>query len=248
MSIVEELRAELWNGTNPFDSADVQRYKDDGYPHTNLTHDMAEAVLDVCKPRFWLEIGSMLGGSIIRTVQVIKKLNMSTQICCIDPFCGDVNMWAWERKHTLNGYWRFLRLENGRPTIYDRFLANIKSMGYDDIIVPIVTTCTVGVKLLKRLHDEGRFHYTPDVIYLDSAHEPNETYMELHTSWGALKSGGILMGDDWSWDAVRNDVIRFSRDIATNKDVTAEIASRLPNAQIVDGILLYNGQWLLAKA
>ena len=38
----------------------------------------------------------MLGGSAIRTARVVKQKQMdSLSIICIDPFTGDVHMWAW---------------------------------------------------------------------------------------------------------------------------------------------------------
>ena len=253
MGIVKELQTELWNGENPFDHADVARYLDEGYPHTNMTSDLAEAVIDVCRPVFWLEIGSMLGGSIVVTANAIKNLNLSTEICCIDPFCGDVNMWAWEQRDKSQGNWRFLKLEQGRPTIYDRFLANLKSKGLDRMVVPIVTTSTVGMKLIHRLKQEGRISRTPDVIYLDSAHEPDETYLELTKAWELLSNGGILMGDDWNWDNVRNDVLRFASTTACNVDILNSIVQKLSTQEetiMVVGlghILIYKGQWLIAK-
>jgi hypothetical protein len=45
---------------------------------------------------------------------------------------------------------RFLRLENGIPTIYKRFLANCKYSGFENVILPINTTTSVGIKLLQR--------------------------------------------------------------------------------------------------
>ena len=35
------------------------------------------------------------------------------------------------------------------------------------------------MKLLERLLSEGRLHSRPDVLFLDSAHEADETFMEL---------------------------------------------------------------------
>ena len=53
----------------------------------------------------------MLGGSAIRMAETLKNNNKSTEIICIDPFTGDVNMWDWEKNGgTGNGGWRFLHL------------------------------------------------------------------------------------------------------------------------------------------
>ncbi len=91
----------------------------------------------------------MLDGSAIRMAETLKKNNKSTKIICIDPFTGDVNMLDWEKNGgTGNGGWRFLKLKNGILTIYKRFLANCKYNGFENKILPINTTTTVGIKLL----------------------------------------------------------------------------------------------------
>jgi hypothetical protein len=207
--IIEELRSNLFCNQDPYYAINP-KYIDNGYPHTNLNKGIVENVLNNHKPTFWLEIGSMVGGSAIRTAQVIKDKNMNTQIICIDPFVGDVNMWEWEHGLHMENKWRFLNLEEGFPTIKQRFLANVKHAGMQDIIFPLGTTSLIGLKLLLRLYKQKRISERPQVIYLDSAHEEDETFLELKTAWELLESGGILFGDDWDWEAVRNDVRKFS--------------------------------------
>ena len=66
---------------------------------------------------FWLECGSMLGGSLIRTAHVARKLERydGLSLVAIDPFTGDVNMWAGEaRAIATNARFRFLGLRNGQ--------------------------------------------------------------------------------------------------------------------------------------
>ena len=246
MPVIDELKRELYSGNAPYLSAQL-KYVDFGYPHTNIRIELVESVLRTLRPSFWLEIGSMVGGSAILTAQTIKRMSMPTEIVCIDPFCGDVNMWAWEKGLTAQNHWRFLRLEDCRPTIYQRFLANVVQSGHTDIILPLTMTSTVGIKLLRRLLAEGRLSARPDVVYLDSAHEPDETLLELLLAWDLLAPGGILMGDDWDWDTVRNDVRKFSNHIQANQRIWHELAAAHPDASIENNILLYRGQWLVAK-
>lgn len=244
--IISLLVTELYSNDGPFDYADLN-FVDTGYPHTNLAHDLIETVLDVVQPKFWLEIGSMLGGSAIRTADVVKNKSAATQIVCIDPFTGDVNMWDWERSTKAENHWRFLRIERGKPTIYERFLANVKAAEHDDIVLPINATSTVGIKLIRRLFEQQRIMTLPEAIYLDSAHEPDETFLELRHSWDLLQPGGVLLGDDWGWDAVRNDVTKFAATVAVNRDNARRLCERHARFEDVNGILLDHGQWLLAK-
>ena len=67
------------------------------------------------------------------------------------------------------------------------------------------------------------------MIYLDSAHEKDETYIELKSALDTLSDSGIIVGDDWGWEAVRNDVNKFHID--NNLDLR----------------LYENGQWILSR-
>jgi hypothetical protein len=70
-----------------------------------------------------------------------------------------------------------------RPQIFEVFMANVMDKGHQDMIVPITTSGLVGMKLLIRLRDENRINKAPSIIYLDSAHGNDETFMGLSTTW-----------------------------------------------------------------
>lgn len=247
--IISELLKNLYFNESPYLSADI-KYLDDGYPHTNILKELLEVLFKNINPIYILECGSMMGGSAIKMAQVLKKLKNKAEIVCIDPFTGDVNMWDWEKEKKESDSWRFLHLENGIPTIYKRFLANCKSAGFENKILPINTTTSVGVKLLQRLFIQKRISSLPNYIYLDSAHEQGETYLELLLCGGLLNSKGILFGDDWNWESVRNDVILFSENVKnqTNYKDLNKIHGLLKESEIFnDNILLYKNQWILFK-
>ena len=54
-------------------------------------------------------------------------------------------------------------------------------------------------------------YWRPDIIFLDSAHRKDETFLELEAYFALLPVGGVLIGDDWDWVGVREDVIKFRR-------------------------------------
>ena len=244
--VARELVEELWGGEHPCLFAD-RRQVDDGYPSTNIQPDLIAAILDDLRPAFWLELGAMLGGSAIATARCVKALGMETSVCCVDPFTGDVNMWAWEKAHREQGAWRYLKLEAGRPTIYERFLANVRHEGHEDLIVPLVCTALVGMRLLQTLFAAGRLSRLPEVIYLDSAHEPDETLLELRAAWSLLTPGGVLFGDDWLWPSVRGAVQEFSRTIETDATRLVAFLRRFDESQLERNVFLYRGQWALFK-
>merc|ERR1719324_129154 len=71
-------------------------------------------------------------------------------------------------------------------------------------IIPLVATSIVGARFLMALG------LTPDTIFLDSAHEVDETFMELTLYYNVLAEGGVIFGDDISWESVHHDVTRFA--------------------------------------
>jgi hypothetical protein len=242
--IIKELLETIYSGVSPYSSTDAS-WVDEGYPHTNIVPELIEKMFEMIPPRYIVEFGSMLGGSAIKMADVIEKKGLEAEIICVDPFVGDINMWDWEK----NAEWKFLRLTNGVPTIYKRFLANCRRRGHEHRILPINTTTMIGAGLLHRLAAQGRIHDMPNYIYLDSAHLPEETFMELKASWALLPDGGVLFGDDWSWPAVRTDVERFSAFIGPEIDQArlASLSAKV-GAKVRDGkILLYKGQWVLIK-
>lgn len=193
-----------------FDNDDPVRYAnlslvDRAYPHTHLSTKVVKALLEAHEQvhgssvDFWLECGSMLGGSIIRTAGASSHLPRITLVT-MDPFVGDVNMWAGEKqlraeKHRRSGHgFLFLDIRHGQPTIWDRFLANTAAAGLTGQLVPLRLTATVGLRLLLRLRAQRRLSRLPQVIYLDSAHEQGETLLELGAAWAALPPRCQAMG------------------------------------------------------
>lgn len=247
MGIISELSNTLFAGDFPYKYADLS-YVDKGYPHTNIDSSLVSALLDLTKCKFWLEIGSMVGGSAIKTANMIKSKGTNTEIVCVDPFIGDVYMWRSDEKARKNKVWSFLQINKCVPTIYKRFIANVAVSGASDIILPITCTSVVGIALIKALKEEKRISNTPEVIYLDSAHEVDETFLELSRCWDMLKKGGVLFGDDWNWPSVSGDVIKAFADAPiTNQELTDKLTTIMQPTAKIGPILLYNNHWLICK-
>lgn len=186
---------------------------------TNLEKSIVRDCLERTGTNFWLEIGSMFGGSAIRTSQTAQEMGRELTVLCVDPFCGDVSMWENNvflnsRKNTgiVDVTSIYLDPEGARPTLYDRFMSNVISAGLDYSVLPLPVTGMVGMRLLERFREDGKLDKGPGVIYLDSAHEWYETYIELVTAWRILAPGGILIGDDYNWPSVNHDVQRFAKE------------------------------------
>jgi predicted O-methyltransferase YrrM len=48
------------------------------------------------------------------------------------------------------------------------------------------------------------------MIYVDASHEEEDVYQDLVSYWDLVRPGGVLFGDDWTWDGVRLAVQRFA--------------------------------------
>jgi predicted O-methyltransferase YrrM len=89
--IIDQLLNNLYSNNSPYLSCE-EKYIDNGYPHTNILYDLLHILFTNIEPTYIVECGSMLGGSAIKMAEVLKNNNKTTEIICIDPFTGDVNM------------------------------------------------------------------------------------------------------------------------------------------------------------
>jgi hypothetical protein len=160
-------------------------------------------------PMFGLEVGSFIGSSAVILGKMMKENN--GVLMCIDTWCGDVNMWLMDRFHdTMNK-------KDGNPKIYDLFIQNMKNNDLTTTVFPIRVSSIVAARMLKVLN------YEIDFVYLDSAHEAGETFMELMLYHDILKNNGVLVGDDYNtFPAVKYDVDLFCNYFNYNLEFTGD--------------------------
>lgn len=114
----------------------------------------------------------------------------------------------------LPEFQKFMGLRNGHPTLYHQFLSHILLSNSSDIVFPLPMPSVVASRVLAALE------WTVDIVYVDSAHELDETHLELEVYHSLLRKGGLLMGDDYhSFPAVHHDVDIFVR----NKNLSLEV-------------------------
>jgi hypothetical protein len=190
---------------NPYGMSPTLRF-----PFSNLSPQDVELVLDVFggKPKMMVEVGSFHGNSALTQLKILESKGWKdVPFLCIDPWSGDLGMLLfrddWEKKLTPG------ELVDGRSTSYWQFMLNIQSaIQKGEIspthVVPMVATSLVGGRYLLALGIKV------DLIYLDSAHERDETYLEMRVFWETLRPGGVLFGDDYAWAQVKHDVDKFA--------------------------------------
>lgn len=180
------------------------------FPFSNLHEGDVDRALAMLgrPPKFAVEVGSFHGHSaILQAKKLDEKKFIDTPLLCIDPWTGDLGMLLfrddWDKKLTPG------ELADGRSTSYWQFMLNVKSqIEKNNIgpkhIIPMAVTSIVGARYLIAVG------LTPDMIYLDSAHEFDETFTELTLYFHTLAAGGVIYGDDFLWEAVAHDVKRFA--------------------------------------
>lgn len=269
---LQVLREELFTDVDPYRFLDhpcARPYKPQSRnPDSHLTSEIIKVVLQWIgyAPPVWLEVGSFVGDSAITTARTLKELSVSTGVICIDPFTGMLDMWnnrkglrthlgLRERPVTSSvADGALLMDEFGHSRIYEMFLANVRGAGHQDIVMPIRVSSVSGMRILKDLHQDGRIRDLPSVIYLDSAHEPNETLLEVREAWRILERPGVLFGDDWSWPGVRQDVAIFASELGQRSLSPQELShfdwERTAATQPVPGLVVVDqddGVWYLLK-
>ena len=123
----------------------------------------------------------------------------SVSLLCIDTWSGDVAMTLGQIYPVEMGK------RNGMPTLYHQWLLNVIQSNLTGQVLPLMAPSLMGARVLDYLR------ISIDVLYLDSAHEQRETFMELTAYWPLIKPGGVLLGDDFNWRAVSHDVQLFVR-------------------------------------
>jgi len=133
----------------------------------------------------------------------------------MDPWTGDVAMW--------NQLLGVLSVQNSIPHLRDQFLINIVDKGLHDVIIPQQVTGLVGMRSLAHKISQGKMP-RPDVLYLDSAHERDESILEISVAYDLLGDEGILMGDDYSiyWMGLTEDIWKFVDTLPCVKDPTVD--------------------------
>lgn len=98
-------------------------------------------------------------------------------------------------------------LQEGHAHLYERFLNRIIQADLTQTVLPVRAASPVAARMM------GVLNYTVDAVYLDSAQEGGELYLDLSLYWDLLRPGGVLMGDDymWFWPGVIHDVDLFMK-------------------------------------
>jgi predicted O-methyltransferase YrrM len=148
------------------------------------------------QPRLGIEVGSYVGHGASKLGRLLKSNH--GVLLCVDTWCGDVNMWLGDQFSSTMGK------QDGNPDLFHHFMRRMMDHELDDTVIPLRVSSVVAARILKVLA------YQIDFVYLDSAHEAGETFLEMNLYYDLLRPGGVLLGDDYGWfPAVKYDVEKF---------------------------------------
>lgn len=149
-----------------------------------------------------VEAGCYVGTSTKVWSHCLQDRGNNGTVLAIDTWLGDLSTWV-EHIDTTSREKPDDVLRDGRQSLYDQFMLNMQANHVENV-VPFSATSIIGARWLATMS------YIPDVVYVDTAHEEGETFLELELYWKLLKPGGILAGDDYpAWPAVKHDVDAF---------------------------------------
>ncbi len=158
-------------------------------------------LVESLRPSRIIEIGTWKGGSALTLARHVQKLGLDCEILCVDTWLGALEMWCNLDDSDRHGS---LQLKHGYPTLYYTFLANVVRAKQENRITPFPVPSITAAQWCA-IHG-----VQADLIYLDGSHEEEDVYQDIVTWWDILSPGGILFGDDWTWDGVRFAVERFA--------------------------------------
>jgi hypothetical protein len=163
-----------------------------------------ETMVAMTNPEVIIEVGSWEGKSTMK----FRKLAPTASIICIDTWLGGPEM--WDPQARASHMYEKLQLRHTRPDVFHTFMCNllweeaIDPNEMQHMVCPIHQTSVGAFRILESEDVKA------NLIYIDGSHEYEEVLWDLKNYWKLLNPGGILFGDDWFDENVREAVDDFS--------------------------------------
>jgi predicted O-methyltransferase YrrM len=181
----------------PFDGIHASSMPHDAQGWITDTH-VLDQIIDQIRPTLIIEVGTWKGLSAFYLLRRALLYNNASIIC--------VDTWLGSSEHWLSSQWKpLLAFRNGRPTLYEQFLANVVHEGLVDRIVPLPLPSRQAAEVLQQMRVQAQF------IYIDGAHDERSVREDIAAYWPLVPPGGVLVGDDYhdEWPGVKAAVQAF---------------------------------------
>jgi predicted O-methyltransferase YrrM len=204
MSIRQTLIDKLLGGADPFErfkKAKAKGAADDlalpaGW---GSTHPYFDRYIAELKPALIIEVGTWLGGSAINMARLLRQRGLNEScIVCIDTWLGAAEHYVHEDHRKV------MKLKDGRPTFYEDFLQNVVDHGVESFILPFSIASSAAADAFNQIGVKA------DLVYLDGDHSERGFRADMDLYWDITRPGGVVIGDDFDWESVRNQMIDFA--------------------------------------
>lgn len=149
-------------------------------------------VIHEIKPKLIIEFGTFFGGSTMNMASLaLENQEGDVEVVCVDTFLGSVEHWH-NHQYFKPGFFR-----NGRPPIYDQFLTNMITSGWEDYVTPFPIDSVNGALTLKR------YGIQADLVYIDAGHEYESVSMDIKLARDLVRPGGIMLLDDSHYEPIQ---------------------------------------------
>ncbi|MDT9225495.1 MAG: class I SAM-dependent methyltransferase [Limnospira sp. PMC 1279.21] len=184
---------------NPYNDFNFKEYPID-LQGWNGKHKVFAQTISTIKPKIIIEVGVWKGQATIHMAEIATKVDPEVIVISIDTWLGSPEHWNPKRPDKI--FWS-LKLKHGYPGLYYQFLANVMWKGLENNILPLPQTSTNAAIILKRLGIKA------DMIHIDAGHDFENVYSDLVNYWDLLTEGGVLIGDDFTWEGVKRAAEHF---------------------------------------
>lgn len=202
----KELELRLWQTvSNPQQLPDIYEGIEELLENNNIEPEFRcpgapwdpifKEIVKQVRPETIIEVGSYIGYSAVKMADYCKEEGLTdTSIICVDPWLDVSNPIDFNNR--INGY----------PALYYKFLYNVKHHGHSDMVIPFPMPALTAYRYLAAANVKA------DLIYIDGSHEYDDVYLDVSRYITLLNQGGIIFGDDWTWEGVEKGVLDVCRD------------------------------------
>ncbi|MEH3147691.1 MAG: class I SAM-dependent methyltransferase [Methylobacterium frigidaeris] len=179
-----DIIAALWHGRDPFADPpkDLRPLDLQGW---RSVHPYLDEAVTEFRPGVVVEVGTWKGASALHLARTMAEHGVAGTVIAVDTWLGAVDHWADAELFAE------LATENGYPSLYRTFLANVLREGMADRVVPLPLDSVNAAELMVL---RG---VTADVIHLDAGHEEASVAADLRAWWPVLRPGGLFVADDY---------------------------------------------------
>lgn len=175
-----ELISRLWRGHDPL--LDTPASMDPLPASGPATHPYLTDVIAAGAPRLVVDIGAAVGGSALTMASELKARRIDGAVVAVDTFLGHPSDWLSDEAFDKLGYFA------GQTNVFGRFVTSVLRSGLGNYILPLTADWATAAAVF------GKIGLHPDVVHLGASEDYHAVTAQLHTWWGLLAPGGVLIG------------------------------------------------------